>query len=243
MFHTGTQKVFRAMRFLFDRKCFFVRSFLTGMTLLLLCSHLEASHRIPKLLLVTGCSRSGTTYISQLLTEAGLPIGHEKMKVFGISDWEMAVDHDRAPWGPTAKKYCFKHIFHQVREPLACIQSIYSSELAPSWVFIQRHVPEINPYDSLLVMSAKYWYYWNLIAESRAEWTYRLENIDQELPEFSRRLGVPLDLSALDRIPRDVNHRKYKRIITWHDLEMELPSDLLYNIRDLSHRYGYDSKY
>ncbi len=191
-----------------------------------------------KFLLVTGCARSGTRYTALLFSECGLDIQHEKMGRDGISCWTMAVKYQRSPWGPPVNCYKFKHIFHQVRDPLLTIASVYVCE-TNSWNFICQHIPEIDRKDSLLVKSAKYWYYWNLKTEEIAEITYRVEDIDQVLPELGMLLDFSFDSSFLQEIPKNINHRNGALHLTWDDLKHELPSDLYEKIISLSKHYGY----
>ena len=211
-----------------------------------------------RLCLVTGCARSGTTFIYNVLRLNGIPIRHEREvskslkgyildafgldspenrnKNNGIASWVMAADSDTTPWGPGANDFQFKHIFHQVRDPLKTINSA-ANEPEESWQFIRQFVPEIQADDSKLVRSAKYWYYWNLLAEKKAEWTYRIEDIDMD--EMSKRLGVPLDPKTLERVPHNSNTRGHNNRYTWDDLKAELSPELYENIVQLAKRYGY----
>jgi hypothetical protein len=195
-------------------------------------------------LLVVGCARSGTTYISKVLKKSGLRIGHEKMSRDGISTCELVGDPKRGywqgRWGVIPENYDFAHIFHQVRNPLNVISSTYVTENLNSWYFIMNYIPEILMQDSHLVKCAKYWYYWNLKAEKIAEWTYRIEDLDQKWEEFEKRLGRKISRAAIENTPRNINSRKtYTRQFTWEDLQKELDPTLYQNIRELAKRYGY----
>lgn len=200
-----------------------------------------ASRKNHRTLLIVGCARSGTTYISKILKKCGLRIGHEKMSKDGISTCEICVDgfwHGR--WGICPEDYRFDHIFHQVRNPLHVISSTYVTENLDSWYFIMNYIPEILMQDSHLVKCAKYWYYWNLKAEKMAEWTYRIEDLDEKWEEFQKRLGRKLSRSVLEEIPKNMNGRKtLTHEFTWEDLQKELDPQLYQNIRDLAKRYGY----
>ncbi len=206
----------------------------------LFCSQVSAIEE--HFLLITGCSRSGTMYISKILNECGLNIGHEWTEKDGLSSWLFAVNTDAAPWGPQPNQIHFQHIFHQVRDPLKVISSVFTHEPLESWQYIIAHIPEISWEDSRLTKASKFWYYWNLKAEQKAEWTYRVEAIKEILPEFSQRLGIPLDPSALDRVPTNSNTRGsyyFAEEFKWSDLEAELSPELYANIRQLANRYGY----
>ncbi len=194
-------------------------------------------------LLVVGCARSGTTYISQVLKASGLMIGHERMKQDGTSSCDLAVNPKVGRWKVRMADYHFAHIFHQVRDPLKVISSVYITEDRHSWHYIMQHIPEIHFRDSHLVKCAKYWYYWNLKAEKMSEWTYRLEDLDHisaKWDEFEQRLGKKISRAAIQAVPKDTNTRtQYRRHFTWEDLEKELDPELYRNIRDLAQKYGY----
>lgn len=202
-----------------------------------------------RLVLITGCPRSGTQYIAQVLNNCGLDIGHEVDGAAGIAFWAMASDKGLKD-KPAANEYQFRHIFHQVRHPLDTISSVNTfSEVC--WRFIRSNIPEISRRDSKLVRAAKFWYYWNLMAENKAEMTYRVEDIENVFDEMATRLGVQLDKSVLKKVPKNVHSRQsfFKKFIsfrryyvkkyTWADLRKELDPDLYQKIIVMTKRYGY----
>ena len=192
-------------------------------------------------LLITGCARSGTAYVARVLRDCGLDVGHEKDASFGLVSWPMTVDTPQRLWGPPSGRYRFKHIFHQVRHPLKTIASFHlANEL--SWRYVFKHIPEIKLNDKMIVRCAKYWVYWNLKAEKRAEWTYRVEDMEKALPEMSRRLGVPLDASVLKNISKHYHQRPYHVHLTWEILHRTLKEELYTKVVRLAERYGYDVK-
>lgn len=202
---------------------------------------LEGGHRHEKrLVLITGCARSATTYISKLLELNGLAVVHEGLAEHGCASWTMAVDAATTPWGPGSRGLEFEHIFHQVRHPLETIASVYTTEPEESWEFIYKHIPEISPKDSHLVRCVKYWIYWNLKAEALAEWTYRIEDIEKELPVMSKKLGVPLDPNSIKFVSKITNHRgTHKKKLTWKDLKHELSRRLYDELQITALHYGY----
>ena len=150
---------------------------------------------------VIGCGRSGTKFISEYLN-----LGHEKYGENGIADWSLTTDG-----------YFSEHIdgliyIHQVRHPLDTISSCQT--LADtSWEFIERYISFGN--DCLIRKCMKYWYYWNLYAEEKAEFTYRVESIKQS----------------------KANTRPHSSL-TWHTLE-QIDMNLTYKIKQLAIKYGY----
>ena len=180
----------------------------------------ETTHN-HRLLLITGCARSGTSDISKLLGETGLRVGHERVRRNGVCSWDLAVDPEEGRWKIKKGQYKFAHIFHQVRHPLKTISSVYSTEDEDSWNYIMKHLKEIDPEDSHLIKCAKYWYYWNLQAEKRAEWTYRIEDISILLDEFGRRLESKLDKKILTEDSR-CNFTWTETIDPWDQIGKQL---------------------
>lgn len=121
-------------------------------------------------LLVTGCGRSRTNYMAVFLEKSGYRILHERLGDDGVVSWPMAVN-SLGPWGPLSEE-SFDHVFHQVRHPLfvmtSWIVNLHDVN-RDEWEFIRRYIPEINLSDSLIVQCAKYWYYWNLLAEKKKQ--------------------------------------------------------------------------
>jgi hypothetical protein len=190
-------------------------------------------------LLIIGCARSGTTYITKVLKKCGYKIGHEIIRKDGVSSWQMTVDTKKVPWGNARKGYRFDHVFHQVRHPLKVIASLYPTEPAQSFEFIREHIPEIKQEDSRLTQCAKYWYYWNLRAEAQAELTYCIEELENIWGELEARLGKKLDQAVLGLIPKTTNTRDICQYYTWKELQQQLEPDLYEKIRTLARRYGY----
>ncbi len=198
-----------------------------------------------KLLLITGCARSGTSYIMKVLKKSGLIVGHESVRRDGVSSWLMAVDAKEVPEGEPRSGLVFEHVFHQVRHPLKVISSLHSTHRPENivWEYIIEHTPEIDLEDPHIVKCAKYWYYWNLKAEQEAEWTYKIEEIDLLWDEFGRRLGKKIDRDGLDSTPKDANSLgAHLCDFTWADLKEQIDPDLFGDIQELAGKYGYSTE-
>lgn len=208
-------------------------------TSLLLILQLEGI--IVRPLLITGCGRSGTSYIAKVLNKSGIDCPHEGVGSAGTVSWfstyrGLSLTHHLAP------DLVFQHTFHQVRHPLSTISSVYYSFDPVSWGFIERHTPQIHSRDSLLEKSAKYWYYWNLKGDSISEWTYRIEDIERVWPEFCRRLGVNINPKVLNEVPRNENTwNLVQHRFTWKELREKLDPDLYDDVQSLAHKYGYST--
>jgi len=223
----------------------------------------------PKIIIV-GCGRSGTKYISKTLEEAGIHVGHEYSPPDsdGLSSWYVTVSdfekyitipyHGSQLIGFTIQKNdkFISHlpegatVLHQVRDPLNTIVSFKANCSISSWRFVHRYLPEIYlEKDSLLLKTMKYWYYWNQIAEKKAEWTYRVESLfeDKIFKEFCLRLKRPELLKTkplMEATNRQTNTGKnhpkniYEKL-TWDDLYEE-DYGLTVSIKKLGRFYGYD---
>ncbi len=192
-------------------------------------------------LLVTGCGRSGTTYIAELLQKSGLEIFHERLGKDGCASWFMASKDDHLSNELIVNAIKFKHIFHQVRNPLDVITSWYTNKMDPrSWTFIYKNIPEIDPKEPLLVRCAKYWYYWNLLVEKKAHWRYRIEDIAEVLPEMGQRLQTEIDKEILTQIQPNINSwSNTSKKVSWSDLKNALSEHDFNNIQNLAIKYGY----
>lgn len=187
-------------------------------------------------LLIVGCGRSGTKYISELLKKNGFDVGHEQDGTDGIASWPMTItDGEDPPWGPSFREYKFDAIVHQVRNPVKVISSCHTI-LDKSWNYIKKYIP-IKETDSKLIMCAKYWYYWNLRAENLANFTYRIEDIDSTLPKLLKILRGKDYPSRLLDVSRDVNRRPHC-LISLEKVGRE-EKELYDKIINLSLRYGY----
>jgi hypothetical protein len=170
---------------------------------------IDMDKRTRKRLLITGCGRSGTRYITHLLRRLGMDVRHERMGAAGIASWGMAVDSDTVAWGVPTRQFAFEHIFHQVRDPRHVIASATTFK-PDSWTFICAHAP-IALSEPVLLRAAKYWYYWNLEAEKIAHWRYRIESFHDVFDEFCSRLRLAADRTVLNHVDPDVNTRRRGR--------------------------------
>ena len=185
--------------------------------------------RVERRLLITGCGRSGTRYMTFVLRRLGLDVPHERLGRDGMASWTMAVAAAERPYGPPSDAVRFEHVFHQVRHPLAVIRSVETFG-ADSWQFVYAHTP-CRPEDPPLVRGAKYWLHWNDHAERLACWRYRVEDASA-LPDLCARLGIVVRPAA-GQVPTDVNTRRRGRALHLADeLAERLHVDLPARLRD-----------
>jgi hypothetical protein len=161
-----------------------------------------------KRVLITGCGRSGTKYISILLGRCGLEIVHERrMGKDGISSWLFGAESSTAPWGPSPADYSFEHTFHLIRNPLSAIPSIATFSRA-AWKYISGHI-SIEASDSPILRSAKYWLYWNGMVENKTDIRLKIEDMPGAIAILCDRVGAQLDISSIKQVPNDLNTRRY----------------------------------
>ena len=210
---------------------------------LLIASFLEGKALEHKRVLVTGCGRSGTGYMCVFLKASGLDVHHEYMGADGSVSWLMGATVDEAPWGPLSKDFHFDHIFHQVRNPIKVIQSFYNVPMRATWEWIGRCLPQIKADDPLLTKCAKYWVYWNKMVAKKAEWTFRIEDFDDDYQELGRRLGIELKPEVLQKIGKKTNSKgPPQRVITWKILKEELDPETYREVVKLARHYKYPTK-
>jgi hypothetical protein len=132
-----------------------------------------------RLLLVTGCGRSGTKYTSFVLRRLSLDVPHERLGRDGVSAWTLGGPPVGRPYGPSGVLR-FEHVFHQVRHPLHTIASATSFG-AESWGYICAYT-SCAPDEPVLVRAARYWLDWNERVERIASWRYRIEALPEIFP-------------------------------------------------------------
>jgi hypothetical protein len=215
---------------------------------------------LPTRLLIVGCARSGTGYVSGLLTEAGLDIGHER--VFSIPDGLTPGPagqpcHD-VSWlaAPILSELGSEwHIRHQVRDPRAVVSSTLAINL-----FLDRqsqgsysefafdHTNRINAEVNPIDRGFRYWVEWNKLIEShlgsdgQAPSRHRVEDLDGSWISGvfkSVGLGAPDQVKvgvALAAVPHNRNHRGAGPKIELGDIKnLELAEETRY----LAKKYGY----
>lgn len=207
--------------------------------------------------LITGCGRSGTTYITQVLQRCGLDVGHERMGRDGIVSGFYAFDAPKYPGKHPTPRPQFDVVLHQVRAPLAAIASLQTGH---SWDWVRpllslparANVPAlpirrksawlqpVRPKPtraSMLTLAAYDWLIANENAERMAVLTYRIEALEAAWPELQRLLGFTAGYGVTAGIPKTANTRQH-RPVTWGQVKAAAP-EIYTAIRDAATRYGY----
>lgn len=153
---------------------------------------------MPKPFLITGCGRSGTTFVYRLLNTLGLRVSHEEYfrstipfclmerHAAAFADWCHAtgVDGEVSGLAPPFLPVPETTIIHQLRNPVAVIASLMGlGNLTPDCFGSPniklnfRYLAEMHPDDDPLTLSMKYWLGWNRLVEPHAALRYRVESL------------------------------------------------------------------
>lgn len=200
---------------------------------------------------VTGCGRSGTGYVSLLLTRLGIPTGHER--VF--------LPDERRPWRPyTGDSSCFAvpflrelagsvPIIHLVRDPLAVGRSYSHRRLfhcGPKDIYAQAFYDyDRAPWDPLEPVDrfSMFWIRWNLAVEAVATARFRIEDLRraEEVDRLMRAIGHQLPDSGLDRIlgAIDLTDPRYNTKPRDEAFELDVSPTIQPVLEQSAARYGY----
>jgi hypothetical protein len=179
-------------------------------------------------ILVAAHPRSGTQFMTQVLRQIGLKVGHERLEADGAVSWFHLVLGGSFP-----------HVFHQVRNPLDCISS--SLDLSDDFFdFMAKFifVPERETVPKF-VRCAYSWMGWNNLISLQSEWCFQVESVHKTYPELILRLkrclrpgGNRLFSSPVDL----VRESKRRPTITWEDLDRE---GIALRTASEANKYGY----
>ena len=197
-------------------------------------------------LVVTGTGRSGTQYMSAILTESGIPCGHEQIfRPEGPRGWAwyradasfMAVPYLPIFDGP---------VFHVVRDPLTTINSMVGLGWFDDAVnihelfrpFQRLYCPSAWEDDEPLDRTIAFYIDWNRKIEPFPTARFRLEHIGEE------ELGVMVEAGdgrpdwipeVLEKVPRNLNTHM-RADLSWDDLLSRRRGE---ELADLAGEYGY----
>lgn len=205
---------------------------------------------INRKILVVGHPRTGTGYMSKLLSSTGLEIGHEWIGSDGMSCWMFATEDGNYAPGPrgdirglSRKDFEFQHIIHLVKNPFTSMSSIVNVENAVlgSYEFRKKYV-YINDRGSRLEKAVQSFLGWHEMIEKniRSSRVIQIENSQAQLKSFLADINLPNNYKVLP--PTDYNTRKGKKQYSeitqseWDNLSVDLKNRL-----DLfCEKYGYE---
>jgi hypothetical protein len=144
---------------------------------------------VVKPIIITGCKRSGTAYISTLITVSGYWCSHERF-FKGSMRWGInpLMIQDKYP-GVIESSYAAApfidamdvHRVHQVRHPLLVTASImaregYNLDKRKDWT-IKKCPQSAEPGDDRLSLILRFWLEWNRMVARSADYRWRLEEV------------------------------------------------------------------
>lgn len=212
-------------------------------------------------ILITGCGRSGTQYLSKILNYHNLEFLHEDIRgKDGVISWFLMFDRQDIPyWNISKKDYLnfkpnYTNHFNKkillVRNPIDVISSVYNTFKDKSFDYIRKCIPEISNYDSKLLHVMKYYLYWNLNGLKICDFYIKIENIESDIDRILYLFSIKKkDFSHFSKKTHTRNimlnesktstgtKRVYDKI-SWEDLENE-DINITNQIRDLCKKLGY----
>jgi hypothetical protein len=182
-------------------------------------------------IVITGCPRSGTKFISLLLRAHGLDVPHEYWGSDGIVAGMLAGD-------PTLKHFVSRiTVIHQVRHPLKTIASLTTIQEV-GWQFMSRRLGNLALPEDKVHRGMMIWHDWNRLSEQHAARTYRVEGIEGRLSEICALAGLtPMKRHPGVTVSTNANARPHPEL-TWDQCD-RMNQPLTRAIRQLASHYGY----
>lgn len=206
----------------------------------------EPDVRFPRLpLVVTGMARSGTMYVSKLLTEGGLFCGHEKIFcTFGRIDFsDLQADSSCFAVPHLGRLHPHTPVVHLVRNPYAWLKSWQRKRISNG--YLDKHLSFNYSWwwqSSQAGAAMQAWIEWNLNCERYAWQRIKLEELDADrLLQLCKLGGIHTSLerclAAVATVPRDVNSMRTQMAV-----DLEFPdSKVTERFMELATRYGYSA--
>ncbi len=193
------------------------------------------------MILITGTPRCGTHYTAALLQALGLRVLHEAVDVDGAVSWK----HTGHGTFTVPKRNRVSEIFdpgftttlHQVRNPLKSISSMQTLRDC-TWKFMTHHI-ELDMDAPVVVRGMQCWTGWNSLAEAKAEWRYRIEDLKEIFPEFLTHLNLPVQ--PIPELSRESRESRLERFtpLRWGNL-LHADESLAHSTAALARKYGYE---
>lgn len=188
-------------------------------------------------ILVTGCPRSGTRFVSRELLDAGVVARHERMGrdgivsgLFCVDDYFYAIDRLTIPRFRDCK---FEHVYHLVRDPGEVIPSMVTNLRDNFWHWQEKHTGILGDTEPAELKAGLFWLVWNGIVEENLPQArrIRIEDWASEWPKMANALGVEAkEIRSGDRFKTE-----HPRL----DWEQITDDEVRASVQEMAHRYGY----
>lgn len=216
-----------------------------------------------RLLGVIACPRAGTLYTSRVWRKAGVRVGHEYVDRDGTVSFLFAVDAPEYPYMPWSKphgrvahvgerraQFRFKNLWHQIRHPLKSIGSMSLVVSKAQWNWLAAFVDLPSRENGTVYASMVFWLRWNQLCQRQADWTYRIEDMEEVWCEMTDRVvRKPIPLPEVSKTTNrnlrwskpfvDREQAKKLKDPTWEVLA-KIDADLTEEIREYASEFGYE---
>lgn len=195
-------------------------------------------------LIITGCARSGTLYIAEVLRALGFDAGHERL-YSPTRAGPVAPQTVEVSWLAAPHRIDGALVVHQVRHPLKVVASLLargtfreSGRRVRYGQYAARWCPRIRHEADELNRCLRYWLDWNALVRADVFWhveAIRPDMLEAVLHGTGREPQRPA-AEALSCVPCDTHHAPGRRELTWEDLT---DRPLAKDARRRAQEYGY----
>lgn len=196
---------------------------------------------------ILSTGRAGSGYIARLLTDAGVPCGHEDVFKFTRKGFRgLKADSSWLALPYVERGEFDGRVFHQVRHPLDVLSSLLNGDMEanaakPYAHYQQAHLHGDYPTGDYRTFAVRFVVDWNRRCEQQAEQTWRVEHVDMEVvATVAAAVGVKVSVGrakvALRKTPTTTNKHPDGPRLDWADLDGIDGAD---DLRAQARRYGY----
>ena len=206
--------------------------------------YLESKIAPPPKFVIIGTGRSGTTYIAELLTECGIPCGHETIFDYRGITKRFGYKGD-VSWLALPYLSNFNGtVLHQTRHPMKVINSLLGINFFTHNSFepFRNFASQYFYFSGDEVNDAMRWYTnWNTWCEEYASFRFKVEELDEMYADLLKAININ-DINIQERFRIALNKKekstntRAKMNLTFSDLPNGRDKDALLEI---SQKYGY----
>ncbi len=204
-------------------------------------------------LLALACPRSGTHYMTNVLRNCGIKVGHEHMKRHGTVGMFLAVEDCWYPgkhWHDDESVQGIGHMefdttIHFARDPRVTVPSIASMFFSDFvWCWQERHTGISCGSHPKKLRAMKFWLAWNELIEKNhsIDLFFRVEDIDNRWGDICDLLSIEGHATP-PPTPRDMGSDSNPKMrpvpMTWDEMK-SIDNETYERVREMAVRYGYE---